>query len=85
MAKTSGTQPKLSKVQANVMRWMSQGWDAHVPHGSVVEINGKHICNTATLNALEKAGLVAKEQSGLWTSTPEGKKLSLGYHEMDRE
>lgn len=85
MPKSSGALPKLSIVQAKVMLWMSQGWDARVAHGSVVEINGKHICNTATLHSLEKSGLVAKEENGLWSATPEGKKLSPGYLNMDRE
>lgn len=81
MINSASKQPKLRKVQALVMLWLSQGWNAHVRCGSAVEINGKRICNTSTLNALEKHGLVFKEPSGVWAATVEGNRLSPRHGE----
>lgn len=85
MVNNLDAKPKLSKVQAKVMLWLSQGWGARVAYGSAVEINGQRQCNTATLFALERQGLVHKEPDGLWSATAEGKKLSPRYCEAEVE
>ncbi|MDS9914996.1 hypothetical protein RMI87_15940 [Pseudomonas aeruginosa] len=72
--------PKLSKVQAKVMLWLSQGWPARVSHGASVEINGERACNADTMTALEKMGLVTRDPATRhWKATDEGKKLSPSY------
>lgn len=82
MTTPANARRELSKVQAKVMHWLSQGWDAHVSHGSAVEINGVRICNVATLSALERFGLVFKDPSGLWSATEAGRRLSPKFGEV---
>ena len=81
MTNTVCAQPKLSAVQANVTRWLSQSWHARVSHGTAVEINGKRICNTATLLVLERHGLVYKQPCGLWSATSAGKQMNAQFGE----
>ena len=66
-------------------QWLSQGWDAQVPYGSVAHVNGEHSCNTSTLLALAKFGLIFQSADGLCSATAEGKKLSPGYVEPASE
>lgn len=71
---------KLTATQTEVMKWLSQGWDARVSVGAAVDINGKRVCNLNTINALVGLGLVAQDaQTRCWGATAEGKKLSPSY------
>lgn len=72
--------PRLTKTQWKVMRWLSQGWGARVSHGSTVEINGAKLCNTDTMAALERFGLVASDTApGFWEATAAGELLKPSY------
>lgn len=69
--------PKLTPTQAEIMRWLSKGWDARVSHGDVVEINGKKVCRLSTMTALEKRGLVYRDaDTKLWAATEAGRALN---------
>lgn len=76
---------KLSKAQAKVMLWLSQGWGARVSHGAAVEINGERFCNVDTMTALEMMGLVYRDESRYWKATDEGKKLSPSYRATEAD
>ncbi|NIF29179.1 hypothetical protein F3J44_22730 [Pantoea sp. Tr-811] len=74
------SKPKLTPVQQEVMRWLSQRWEARVSVGSVVEINGARVCNLSTMNALARLGLVEREsRAPCWVATAEGRKLSPNF------
>lgn len=64
---------KLSKPQRAAMIWLSRGWKAYVAYGTRVEVNGKPVCTTATMESLEKAGLVEREGIAAWQATAAGK------------
>jgi hypothetical protein len=75
---------KLTPTQERVMKWLSQGWDARVCHGSVVEVNGKRICTLMTVNALERLGLVQQDPSTrCWEATPMGRQLSPKFRDSE--
>ncbi len=77
---------KLTPVQQEVMRWLSQKWEARVSVGSAVEINGDRVCNVSTMNALVRLGLVEREsQAQCWVATAEGRKLSPNYIPVEGE
>lgn len=59
---------KLTKAQEEVMRWLSGGWSTQVAYGNVVEINGQQKYRLATLNALEKLGLIKKDTDNTWVA-----------------
>ena len=70
----SRSYPKLTPVQADVMRWVGKGWMAHNAVGSSVHINGKRVCNVDTMKALERHGLVAYDSAFRhWSATDTGK------------
>jgi hypothetical protein len=54
---------KLSPAQERVMKWLLGGWEAVQSNGAAVEINGKRVCNAATMTALERQGLVEKSNT----------------------
>lgn len=61
---------KLTKPQRAVMIWMSKGWKAYVSGGkNRVEINGRRVATTDTMDALERAGLVTKLGVSAWEPT----------------
>ena len=60
-----GTFRRLTKPQKYVMRWMSQKWHAYQNQGTAIEINGTKVCTRATIDALERLGLI--ECSGHWS------------------
>ena len=64
---------KLTKTQIVVMRQLALGWKAYVAHGTRVEINGRPVCTTATMVALEQAGLVEKIGVAAWVATDAGR------------
>lgn len=64
---------KLTKTQAFVMNQMNKGWKAYVAHGNRVEINGRRVCTTETMEALERAGLVEKIGVAAWAATEAGR------------
>jgi hypothetical protein len=65
---------KLTKSQRAVMIWMSKGWKAYVAGGKTrVEINGHRVATLETMNALERAGLVARLGVSAWEATEAGR------------
>jgi hypothetical protein len=77
---------KLSPAQQRVMLWLSQGWSARISHGSVVEINGKRICNVDTMKTLVRLGLVERQTNApYWMATADGRKLSQNCSSNDEE
>jgi hypothetical protein len=71
--KESRMATKLTKPQHMVMNQMNKGWKAYVAHGKRVEINGRPVCTTDTMAALEKAGLVEKIGVAAWGATEAGR------------
>ena len=68
---------KLTKPQRAVMQWMSKGWKAYVAGGANrVEINGRRICTTDTMDALERAGFVTRLGAQAWEATATGRQWS---------
>jgi hypothetical protein len=45
---------KLSPAQERVMKWLLGGWEAVQSNGASVEINGKRVCNAATMISLQR-------------------------------
>lgn len=73
---TKGSIAKLTKVQREIMKWISQGWHAQQANGQAVHINGKRVCNVATMDSLTRAGLVVHEaQLRCWKATALGRTL----------
>jgi hypothetical protein len=64
---------KLTKPQRAVMVWLSRGWKAYVAYGNRVEVNGTPVCTTATMEVLEKTGLIEREGVAAWQATAAGK------------
>lgn len=65
---------KLTKPQRAVMIWMSKGWKAYVSGGATrVEINGRRVATTDTMDALERAGLVTRLGLAAWEVTDAGR------------
>lgn len=56
---------KLSPKQAEVMKWLDNGWTAYTNYG-VVEINGQKVANLDTMVALLRRGLVKKYGQWGW-------------------
>ncbi len=67
---------KLTKPQRAVMNYLNKGWKAYVSYGNTVEVNGKRLCTTDTMAALERAGLVAREGVAAWSATEAGRAWS---------
>lgn len=75
---------KLTPTQERVMKWLSQGWDARVSHGSVVEVNGKRLCTLTTVNALERLGVVKQDPTTrCWEATKLGRQLSPKFRDSE--
>lgn len=66
----------LSAAQKRTLAWVGKGWSGTPGPGSAVLINGKRICNTDTMMALKRAGLVDKNDHNCWTATEAGKDLA---------
>ena len=65
---------KLTKTQRAVMVWMSKGWKAYVSGGNNrVEINGRRVCTTDTMEVLEREGLITKLGVQAWEVTDLGR------------
>lgn len=74
---TQGSIAKLTKVQREIMKWISQGWSAQQANGQAVHINGKRVCNVATMDSLARAGLVEHEpEFRCWKATALGRTLA---------
>lgn len=67
---------KLTEAQKRVMGWLGKGWRTIPGSGSAVMVNGKRICNTDTMMALYRAGLVSKDDQGCWSATESGKTIT---------
>ncbi|MEJ6003771.1 hypothetical protein [Paucibacter soli] len=67
---------KLTEAQKRVMKWIGKGWRTEPGAGSAVMVNGKRICNTDTMMALYRAGLVSKDDLGCWSATASGKTIT---------
>ena len=63
---------KLSEAQRRVLKWLGNGWKATPGGGSSLVVNGARICNTDTMMALQRAGLVERDELGCWKATTEG-------------
>lgn len=68
---------KLSPAQSKVMKWLGKGWSGLPGTGSAVMVNGKRICNTDTMMALYRQGLVCQDNDRCWTATESGKTLTM--------
>lgn len=65
---------KLTKPQRAVMIWMSRGWKAYVAGGkNRVEINGRRVCTTDTMDTLARMGLVTRLGAAAWEPTDAGR------------
>ena len=66
---------RLTKVQADVMQWLSHGWQTEPGNGMAILINGKRFCNVDTMYALQRRGFVEPivehglVQIGRWKAT----------------
>jgi hypothetical protein len=58
--------PKLSAAQQRVWNLMKDGAQAEQMVGYSVHINGKRVCNLDTLVALERVGLIEREEIWTW-------------------
>jgi hypothetical protein len=58
----SNEREDMSPVQAAVMKWIDGGWTAYCDRGAVVTINGQRACTVATMEALERKGLVSSAE-----------------------
>lgn len=63
---------KLSEAQRRVLRWLGNGWQASPGGGSALVVNGARICNTDTMMALQRVGLVKRDDQGCWKATAKG-------------
>ncbi|HVT35864.1 MAG TPA: hypothetical protein VHE37_09780 [Nevskiaceae bacterium] len=66
---------KLSKSQQLVMNWLSKGWKAYAVPGGRVEVNGMKVGTLATMESLEKLGLIARLGVSAWEATDAGRAL----------
>lgn len=68
---------KLTSAQRNVMEYLRHGHVARRTYLSVIEINGRKVCTEATMQALERQGLV--QRSGAdedeWIATEAGARV----------
>lgn len=64
---------KLSKSQTIAMNWLSKGWKAYTTGGARVEVNGNPVGTVATLESLEKLGLVERLGVAAWEASDAGK------------
>ncbi|MBV7542213.1 hypothetical protein [Acidovorax sp. sic0104] len=67
---------KLTQAQTRVMKWLGKGWGTEPGAGSAVMVNGTRICNTDTMMALQRGGLVAMDAEGRWTATESGRAIT---------
>ncbi|MHB1371954.1 MAG: hypothetical protein ACYCW7_17400 [Pseudomonadaceae bacterium] len=67
---------RLSQTQLKVMKWLGNGWSALPGSGSAVMVNGRRICNVDTMQALERQGLVTKDEDRRWDATDHGKEFA---------
>jgi hypothetical protein len=70
---------KLSSVQIRVLKWLGKGWRSEPGPGATVYVNGAKLCNTDTMLALKRHGLVIEDDvdvRGCWCATPEGMALT---------
>lgn len=68
--------PKLTDAQKRVLRWLGKGWSAQPAGGAAWTVNGKRICNTDTLAALLRAGLVEQDACRCWQATEAGRDVT---------
>lgn len=66
---------RLTEAQKRVMSWIGKGWTARRSHGTVIEVNGKRVCNEDTMMALYRMGVAQQAQEGTWAATESGKNL----------
>lgn len=66
---------KLTDAQIRVMKWLGNGWRTEPGPGSTVIVNGARVCNTDTMTALQRAGLVSQDSDRRWSATDAGKAL----------
>jgi hypothetical protein len=52
---------------------LALGWKAYVARGNRVEINGRPVCTTPTMESLERLGLVEKIGVAAWAATAAGR------------
>ena len=58
------------------MKWLGKSWIAYPHVGVSYYVNGKRLCMLATLQALEKAGLLKKVEHNGYTATEAGRQLT---------
>jgi hypothetical protein len=63
---------RLSRCQSEVMSYLCHKWSAHVNAGASVHINGKRVCNLATIEALVARGLVRRVGQWEYRATDTG-------------
>lgn len=69
-------QEGLTDAQRRVMKWLGYGWEGQPGAGSAVMVNGQRICNTDTMMALQRAGLVEQDEQRCWKATQVGRDLT---------
>ena len=74
---------KLTNAQRRVLKWLGYGWKSTPGPGMAIYVNGSKLCNTDTMVALQRHGLVeqlvdehGKELVGQWQATQAGSDLT---------
>ena len=58
------------------MKSLAYGWTTERRHGSTIYVNGKKVCNTDTMMALQRAGFVEQVSNFEWKATEAGKQAA---------
>lgn len=66
---------ELTEAKKRVISWICEGWHARLSYGTVIEVNGKRICNNDTIMALYRKEFAQQADDGTWTATGSGKNL----------
>jgi len=66
---------ELTEAQKRVMSWIGKGWHARRSHGSVIEVNGKRLCNANAMMALYCKEFAQQAAADAWTAPDTGKNL----------
>lgn len=69
-------QQTLTEAQRRVMKWLGYGWEGQPGAGSAVMVNGKRLCNTDTMMALQRAGLVEQDEQRCRKAAQAGRDLT---------
>ena len=75
---------KLTEAQRRVLKRLGHGWESEPGAGIAIHVNGKRICNFATMSALSRLGLVEQKEVGGRKSVGHWKATQAGRNIADR-